>query len=285
MPRWRGQRNERRYGHYHVLMLPCTRGGNRCPSPVLPEWQEVNGDFEIHNLGGLSPDPVLVTWPGGVVCTVFTRGWRGIAEPNQDVQNQVGIFGALTASRKVRWRGHTGPYLSAKWHENVDTVADVSLPWFMASQANALRLGPPAHKTARFKRAGESLGLSMNSVPDLIREVMRGFSYRSLIAFESNSGLSLQTLADIIGIPERTLARRKASGRLAPEESERLLRLSSIFEKAVELFEGDVSGAVNWLTTPKRALEGQTPLQYARTEVGAREVENLIGRLEHGVFS
>ena len=155
----------------------------------------------------------------------------------------------------------------------------------MASQANALRLGPPAHKTARFKRAGESLGLSMNSVPDLIREVMRGFSYRSLITFESNSGLSLQTLADIIGIPERTLARRKASGRLAPEESERLLRLSSIFEKAVELFEGDVSGAVNWLTTPKRALEGQTPLQYARTEVGAREVENLIGRLEHGVFS
>ncbi len=107
----------------------------------------------------------------------------------------------------------------------------------MASQANALRLGPPAHKTARFKRAGESLGLSMNSV------------------------------------------------RLAKEESERLLRLSSIFEKAVELFEGDVSGAVNWLTTPKRALEGQTPLQYARTEVGAREVENLIGRLEHGVFS
>ena len=114
---------------------------------------------------------------------------------------------------------------------------------------------------------------------------MRGFSYRSLITFESNSGLSLQSLADIIGIPERTLARRKASGRLAPEESERLLRLSSIFEKAVELFEGDVSGAVNWLTTPKRALEGQTPLQYARTEVGAREVENLIGRLEHGVFS
>jgi putative toxin-antitoxin system antitoxin component (TIGR02293 family) len=125
----------------------------------------------------------------------------------------------------------------------------------------------------------------MNSVPDLIREVMRGFSYRSLIAFESNSGLGLQTLADIIGIPERTLARRKASGRLAPEESERLLRLSSIFEKAVELFEGDVSGAVNWLTTPKRPLEGQTPLQYARTEIGAREVENLIGRLEHGVFS
>jgi putative toxin-antitoxin system antitoxin component (TIGR02293 family) len=155
----------------------------------------------------------------------------------------------------------------------------------MASQAKLLRFAPQAHKTARFKRAGESLGLSLHTVPDLIKQVMRGFSYRTLIAFETNSGVSLQALAETIGIPERTLARRRAAGRLAPEESEKLLRLSSIFEKAVELFEGDVSSAVHWLAAPKRALENQTPLQYARTEVGAREVENLIGRLEHGVFS
>lgn len=114
---------------------------------------------------------------------------------------------------------------------------------------------------------------------------MRGFSYHAFTAFQSNSGMSAQTLAEVIGIPERTLARRKAAGRLAPEESERLLRISSIFEKAVDLFEGEVASAVNWLSTPKRTLENQSPLQYARTEVGAREVENLIGRLEHGVFS
>jgi len=155
----------------------------------------------------------------------------------------------------------------------------------MTSQAKALRPGPPARKIARFKRAGESLGLSINTVSGLIREVMRGFSYQALIAFETNSGVSLQALAETIGIPERTLARRRVAGRLAPEESERLLRLSSIFEKAVELFEGDVSSAVQWLAAPKRALENQTPLQYARTEIGSREVENLIGRLEHGVFS
>ena len=155
----------------------------------------------------------------------------------------------------------------------------------MATQAKVLRLGHPAHKTARFKITGESLGFSIETVSDLIRAVMRGFSYQALIAFETNSGLSLQTLAETIGIPERTLARRKAAGRLAPEESERLLRLSSIFEKAVDLFEGDVPSAVHWLSVPKRALGNHTPLQYARTEIGAREVENLIGRLEHGVFS
>jgi putative toxin-antitoxin system antitoxin component (TIGR02293 family) len=155
----------------------------------------------------------------------------------------------------------------------------------MALQVSSLHLGASAHRTARFKRAGQSLGLTAGTVSGLIREVTRGFSYKALIAFEANSGVSLQSLAETIGIPERTLARRKAAGRLAPEESERLLRLASIFEKAVELFEGDVPAAVQWLAGPKRALENQSPLQYARTEIGAREVENLIGRLEHGVFS
>jgi putative toxin-antitoxin system antitoxin component (TIGR02293 family) len=155
----------------------------------------------------------------------------------------------------------------------------------MASQAKALRFGSPAHKRVRFTRAGESLGLAVRNVPDLIQEVMRGLSYQALVALETNSGVSVPALAEVIGIPERTLARRRLAGRLAPEESERLLRLSSMFEKAVGLFEGDVPAAVQWLAAPKRALENQTPFEYARTEVGAREVENLIGRLEHGVFS
>jgi putative toxin-antitoxin system antitoxin component (TIGR02293 family) len=98
---------------------------------------------------------------------------------------------------------------------------------------------------------------------------MRGFSYQALITFETNSGVSLQALAETIGIPERTLARRRAAGWLAPEESERFLRLSSIFEEFVELFKGDVPSAVHWLSAPKRAQENETPLQYARTEVGA----------------
>jgi len=95
----------------------------------------------------------------------------------------------------------------------------------------------------------------------------------------------LSRLAATIGIPERTLARRRVSRRLTPDESERLLRISAIFEDAVDLFEGDVPAAVNWLNTPRKLLGDRSPLAYARTETGAREVENLIGRLEHGIFS
>jgi len=127
--------------------------------------------------------------------------------------------------------------------------------------------------------------LTATRTDDLVRQIERGLPFKALESLAALSGLSVNLFASVLGIPERTLARRKTTGRLAPDESERLLRISTVFENALELFEGDVSGAVTWLTNPKKALGRQTPLAYSRTELGAREVENLIGRLEHGVFS
>jgi putative toxin-antitoxin system antitoxin component (TIGR02293 family) len=118
-----------------------------------------------------------------------------------------------------------------------------------------------------------------------MRQIEPGFSFGALLRLEANSELSLALLASVIGIPERTLARRKAVGKLKRDESERLLRISNLFERCVELFGGDVTAAVNWLTSTKKTLNRETPLLYARTELGAREIEDLIGRLNHGIFS
>ncbi|HTS11048.1 MAG TPA: antitoxin Xre-like helix-turn-helix domain-containing protein [Candidatus Limnocylindrales bacterium] len=141
------------------------------------------------------------------------------------------------------------------------------------------------HIPADFSSRGSSLGLAALTTDDLIRAVQRGFSFRSLELFASETGFPPAEIASIVGIPERTFARRKSSGRLSPDESERLLRVSSIFEKAAALFEGDVPETITWLTHPKKALGDKVPLSYARSELGAREVENLIGRMEHGVFT
>jgi putative toxin-antitoxin system antitoxin component (TIGR02293 family) len=144
---------------------------------------------------------------------------------------------------------------------------------------------PVARRAARYRKRGASLGLVASDTPDLMQQIERGFSFETLMRLEANSGISLTSLAAVIGIPERTLARRKAAGKLEANESERLLRVSNLFEKSVELFEGDVHAAVHWLTSPKKALGFETPLIYARTELGAREVEDLIGRLDHGIFN
>lgn len=159
----------------------------------------------------------------------------------------------------------------------------------MAIQTKARRISGVQLKTAprnlQYNTRGASLGLRSTSTPKLIEQLEAGLSFQTLETLEANSGLGVTLLATLIGIPDRTLSRRKSVGRLGPEESERLLRISNIFEKAVGLFEGDTKSAVQWLTTPKKALGGQQPIQYSRTEPGAREVESLIGRLEHGVFA
>lgn len=129
------------------------------------------------------------------------------------------------------------------------------------------------------------LGLETFDPPHLLRAVRKGLPYRTFERFRRNTSLSFERVSDLIDIPRRTLTRRKREGRFLPDESDRLLRASRLFGKTLQLFEGDRDAATEWLTTTQPALGGTLPLELARTEVGAREVEQLVGRLEHGVFS
>ena len=144
-------------------------------------------------------------------------------------------------------------------------------------------------KSSRARRgrpvSGRRIGLAGAGTAKVLQQIEKGFSYDAVVRLHKASGLPIGSIAQLVRIPQRTLMRRKANGRLRPEESERLLRVAGIFEKALELFEGDADRARQWLTTPKKELDNFPPLQLARTEIGAREVEDLIGRLEHGVFT
>ena len=112
-----------------------------------------------------------------------------------------------------------------------------------------------------------------------------GISPKRLVSLERRTGWTRSQVAGATGLKLRTLQRRVAEGRLTSDQSDRLLRLERVLEQAVALFDGDQAAACRWLSTPLPALAGERPLDYTATEVGAREVEDLIGRLEHGVFS
>ena len=91
-------------------------------------------------------------------------------------------------------------------------------------------------------------------------------------------------LAAALHLSPSTLSRRRRQGRFDVVESDRLVRLAAIVAHAVRVMEG-VEGARDWMTSPARALGGETPLAYASVEPGAREVDRLLTRIEHGVFS
>jgi len=129
------------------------------------------------------------------------------------------------------------------------------------------------------------LGLGVKETSELLRQIGQGLPYRSLVHFMAATALRKEDAITLVRISPRTLSRRKDQGRLMPEESDRLVRAAQIFAQALDLFEGDVESAREWLTSSQPALGGSTPIEFAATEVGAREVEALIGRLEYGVPS
>lgn len=131
--------------------------------------------------------------------------------------------------------------------------------------------------------AGRFLGLGRTDSLSLDRAVRQGLSYGALERLAAQIELPLPQISDLIQVPSRTLLRRKTEGRLHPDESDRLMRLLRIFGRALELFEGDRASARSWLGRPQTALGGQSPLRFAMTDIGAQEVDALIGRLEHGV--
>lgn len=69
------------------------------------------------------------------------------------------------------------------------------------------------------------------------------------------------------------------------QPSDQRLRSSRVFAKALELFEGDRDAASEWMRSPLPALGGEKPVDIARSKLGAQQIENLVGRIEHGVYS
>ena len=129
------------------------------------------------------------------------------------------------------------------------------------------------------------LGLRSFDTAALMKRLDEGLSYAAFERLKRQLKVSSQELADAAMITQRTLARRKKAGRMQTAESDRLVRLARVFSGAIALFEGDADGAQAWMMRPNRALGGPSPFEMAKTGVGAREVENLIGRIQHGVIS
>lgn len=134
-------------------------------------------------------------------------------------------------------------------------------------------------------RLWQSAGLPASGGISLINAIQKGFSVDSINRLNAELGWSKMALLEIMGINERSFARRKAeNGLLKTDESERVARLIRIVDAATDLFEGDRSAALDWIRRPAPALGGVPPVEMLASEAGALEVNRLIGRLEYGVF-
>ncbi len=118
----------------------------------------------------------------------------------------------------------------------------------------------------------------------MIQSVRKGLPISELNALQTSMHVPMERLALKLGISKATLHRRKNEGRLAPEESDRVVRFARLLGIAAKVLETE-ENARQWLQSPQFGLGGEVPLDYAKTELGAREVEDLLGRIEYGVYS
>jgi putative toxin-antitoxin system antitoxin component (TIGR02293 family) len=115
--------------------------------------------------------------------------------------------------------------------------------------------------------------------------VEEGLPVYEVVAFGKQAGFTTDELAKLIHIPTRTYARRVAAkARLNIPEGERAVRLMRLYDTAKRLFVTH-ENTRRWLGLELPALGWRTPLDFARTEQGARAVETLIGQIEHGIVT
>lgn len=131
---------------------------------------------------------------------------------------------------------------------------------------------------------GESTWSQSLSVPTLIQSLKAGLPVNELDDLRTNLDMPMEKLLPILGISKATLHRRKTTGKLDAAESDRVVRFARLLGIAASVMESIENGR-RWLTSPQVGLGGSVPLEYAQTEIGAREVEDLLGRIEYGVYS
>lgn len=127
------------------------------------------------------------------------------------------------------------------------------------------------------------MGRLLRSDSDLREAIREGFPHAVLQEVMRASGLTLQELAAALDLSSRSLQRRRR-GRLARFESDRLYRMARLLALARESL-GEGERAIRWLKRTNRALGGLAPIAAIDTELGARQVENLLGRIAYGGVS
>lgn len=115
--------------------------------------------------------------------------------------------------------------------------------------------------------------------------ILGGLAFEAAERVKAQAALTDSELAKLLGVGEATLRRaRAARGTLDVTMSDRLYRLTKVLSVAEETLEGSAN-AGTWLRRAQPALGGRVPLELLVTQAGADEVETLLRRIDHGIYT
>lgn len=117
-----------------------------------------------------------------------------------------------------------------------------------------------------------------------ISKVRQGMTRKDLEDVKESFGLDYETLAKVLSVAKATLFNKKGTERFNPSLSEKIFVLADLYSYGLSVF-GEKQLFNNWLEKENRALGYIRPLELLDTMIGVEEVKNLLGRIEHGIYS
>lgn len=106
--------------------------------------------------------------------------------------------------------------------------------------------------------------------------VLRGLPVSLITDLARELGQSPAQVAEWVGASSRDTA-------ISMTASEVFCRLVEILDALLDLYDGNLEGALNWLTTPNMVLANARPVDLVVTEAGKRAVQQAIHAIEYGL--
>jgi len=143
-----------------------------------------------------------------------------------------------------------------------------------------------AYRAATYSALSLLMGESLSppSDFDLVKVARGGIAKQKLLSLARKLSLTIQEIADILHISERTLQRYSPDTFIKTEHADRAIELARLYERGIDVL-GSAEAFNKWLRQPNYALRNQAPLSLLDTSIGFTMVLDVLGRIEHGVFS
>ena len=129
-----------------------------------------------------------------------------------------------------------------------------------------------------------SVGRAINNDIDLIEITRKGLPKSVVITLSEILGISMEQMSSLIHVSHRTIQRKSDTDLLNVCSTEQILEIAEVISRGIEVL-GTLEVFTKWLQAKLRVLNYKTPLDFLDTTFGAKLIKDILGRLEHGVYS
>lgn len=123
-----------------------------------------------------------------------------------------------------------------------------------------------------------------SSTIELNKLLENGLPVSAIDSFSKMMGIPMTEIAPMLNLSYKTLTRKKRTETFDPAISSLVYEIVATYARAIDIF-GDTEKVSQWFGRANRALANQRPIELLKTMTGINLVNQILGRIEEGVYS